>query len=42
MRRRVLGTVSEAAFVVGVMAGVGYAAALLTYTLVTRWMGGGL
>lgn len=42
MRRRLLDVVSEGALVVGVAAGLGYAAALLMYALVTRWLGGGL
>lgn len=40
MRKRWLDVVLEGAFVLGVLAGLGYAAALLTYALVTRWMGG--
>lgn len=38
--RRLRDVVSEGAFVVGLAVGLGYAAALLTYTLVVRWLGG--
>lgn len=40
MRKRWLDVVLEGAFVLGVLAGLGYAAALLTYALVVRWLGG--
>lgn len=42
MRKRWLDVVLEGAFVLGVLAGLGYAAALLTYALVIRWLGGGV
>lgn len=42
MRKRWLDVVLEGAFVLGVLAGLGYVTALLTYALVTRWMEGGM
>ena len=42
MRKRWRDVALEGAFVLGVLAGLGYVAALLTYALVIRWMGGGL
>lgn len=41
VRRRWIDNVLDGAFALGVLAGVGYAAALVVYWLVTRWMGGG-
>lgn len=40
MRKRWLDVVLEGAFVVGVMAGIGYATAVLAYALMIRWLGG--
>ena len=41
MRRWIdIGVVLEGAFVLGVLAGLGYVTALLAYALVIRWMGG--
>lgn len=40
MRKRWLDVVLEGAFVLGVLAGLGYAAAVIAYALVTRWIGG--
>lgn len=40
MRKRWLDVVLEGAFVVGVMAGIGYATAVVVCRIVTRWLGG--
>ena len=40
MRRRWIDDVLDGAFALGVLAGLGYAAAVIAYALVTRWIGG--
>src|SRR5690606_41033403 len=40
VRRRWIDDVLDGAFALGVLAGLGYAAAVIAYALVTRWIGG--